>query len=163
MITLNSSACIDAPLALVWARLAALEDIPLWTDAIRAASITSEARMGVGAERTCELHGNHTLTERVVAWDDGRSFTYESTTAPFMKLARNTWSVEAHGPGRTLVTSQAEVTFKGGPFGRLLEIVFGPLLARVFPNPFAKFKFWVETGHPFQGNARKLPTLAPGC
>ena len=163
MLTLKSSACIEAPVNVVWAHLSSLEDIQLWTDAIRHAYISSDRREGVGTVRTCELHGDHTLTEHITAWEDGRSFTYESTTAPFMELARNTWTVQAAGPGRTLVTSHAEVTFKWGVLGRLMEMVLGPLLPRVFPNPFAKFKYWVETGRPFPGSARKLPALSPGC
>jgi len=163
MIRLTSSACIEAPVALVWARLSALEDIQLWTDAIRHSYISSACHTGVGAERTCELHGNHTLTEHVVAWEEGRSFTYESTTAPLMKLARNTWSVTAVGERRTLVRSEAEVTFKGGLFGRLLELTLGRVMMRLLPNPFAKFKFWVENGRPFVGSARRLPSVAPGC
>jgi hypothetical protein len=97
-----------------------------------------------------------------VAWEEGVSFTYESSDAPMMKLARNRWSVRAEG-NRTLVISEAEMEFRGGLFGRLLGWIFVPLLGVLLPNPLAKFKFWVEHGRPFQGKASSLPTPNALC
>lgn len=73
MIRLSGSVCIDAPAELVWARLAKLEDIELWSHLIKRATCPGERSRGVGAERTCELAGNITILERWVAWDEGRS------------------------------------------------------------------------------------------
>jgi hypothetical protein len=70
----SKDACIDAPAELVWARLAKLEDIELWSHLIKRATCPGERSRGVGAERTCELAGNITILERWVAWDEGRSF-----------------------------------------------------------------------------------------
>jgi Polyketide cyclase / dehydrase and lipid transport len=93
MIRLSGSVCIDAPAELVWARLAKLEDIELWSHLIKRATCPGERSRGVGAERTCELAGNITILERWVAWDEGRSFAYEGTGLPLVKRARNVWSV----------------------------------------------------------------------
>ncbi len=79
-----------------------------------------------------------------------------------MKLARNRWSVRPDGAG-TLVTSEAEVEFRGGVFGWLLGWVIVPLLRLLLPNPLAKFKFWVEQGRPFEGKASKLPSPPALC
>jgi hypothetical protein len=79
-----------------------------------------------------------------------------------MKLARNTWSVRAEG-ARTLITTDAEVQFRGGPVGWLLGFLLVPLLRLLLPNPLAKFKFWVENGRPYEGRASKLPRPAALC
>jgi hypothetical protein len=52
MITLFTSVCIEAPADIVWARLAQLEDIPLWSAAVLHATCDGALSQGVGAQRT---------------------------------------------------------------------------------------------------------------
>ncbi|MEK7863590.1 MAG: SRPBCC family protein [Chloroflexota bacterium] len=162
MFRMTTSACIEAPADVVWAHLARLEPVHVWTDVIHRSYMSSACTSGVRAERTGELRGSRSLHERVVAWDEGRSFTYESTDAPMMKLARNRWSVTPAG-ARSLVTSAAEMEFRGGWLGRLAGWFLIPVMRLVLPNPLAKFKFWVETGRPYVGRASSLPLPAPAC
>ena len=84
MIKLFASVCIEAPAESVWAQLAKLEDIQLWSEPVLHARCTGAVAQGVGAERVCELAGNTTITERWVAWDEGRSFTYEGSGIPLL-------------------------------------------------------------------------------
>ena len=42
MIKLSASICIEAPAAIVWARLAKLEDIQLWSEAVVRARLLPE-------------------------------------------------------------------------------------------------------------------------
>jgi hypothetical protein len=162
MFRMTASACIEAPAEVVWAHLARLDQIHVWTDVIHRSYVSSACTSGVGAERTCELAGKRALHERFVAWEEGRSFTYESTDAPMMKLARNRWTVTASG-ARSLVTTDAEMEFRGGWLGRLLGWVLVPLMRLVLPNPLAKFKYWVENGRPYAGRASMLPVPAATC
>src|SRR5215217_3850212 len=97
MIKLFTSVCIVAPAAIVWAQLAKLEDIQLWSEAVIRARCEGALSQGVGAERTCELAGGYTITERWVVWDEGRSFTYEGCGLPLIARATNRWSVIPHG------------------------------------------------------------------
>ena len=120
MIRLSGSVCIDAPSEDVWARLARLEDIRLWSEAVLDARCEGAVSRGVGAERTCDLRGGVRIKERWLAWNEGRSFTYEGVGIPLVARARNEWTVQAEGD-RTLLGSRAEVVLKGGRFGRLLE------------------------------------------
>jgi hypothetical protein len=162
MITLFASACIEAPTEVVWDRLAKLEDIQLWSEPVVHARCDGAVARGVGAERTCELVGHRIIQERWVAWDEGRSFTYEGFGIPLVKRAANRWSVVAHGE-RSLLTSEAELELKGGVVGRLLEPLVGSLLRRMAPNALAGFKYLVEQGHPYVGKASELPRAPVAC
>ncbi len=162
MIKLEASVCIEAPANIVWAQLARLEDIQLWSDTVLHASCDADKSQGIGAERVCELPGNRTIREKWIAWDEGRSFTYEGFGIPMMKRVRNQWSVMPHGD-KSLLTTEAEVEIKGGVFGRMLEPILGPMMRRMAPGALAGFKYLVEYGKPFEGKASKLPRPPAKC
>lgn len=162
MIKLFASACIEAPAEVVWAQLAKLEDIQLWSEAVVHARCDGPIAQGIGAERTCELVGNRTIQERWTAWDEGRSFQYEGFGIPMMRRASNRWSVVSQG-ARSLLVSEAELELKGGLFGRLLEPILGPLMRRMAPGALASFKYLVEQGRPYSGKASELPRVSARC
>jgi hypothetical protein len=147
----------------VWARLARLEDIRLWSEAVLDARCEGALSRGVGAERTCDLRGGITITERWLAWDEGRSFTYEGMGIPLVARARNTWSVQPEGD-RTLLTSQAEVVLKCGLLGKLL---LEPLVAwqskRIGRRTLAALKYLVEHGEPPTTKHARSPRAASAC
>jgi Polyketide cyclase / dehydrase and lipid transport len=147
MIALRSSACIDASTDQVWDRLARLEDIRLWSEAIVDARCAKDRDHGIGAERTCRLNGGMVIRERWLAWDQGRSFTYEGVGIPLVSRATNTWTVRAEGE-RTLLTSHSEVVLKGGRLGRLLEPLMSRQIRRMGRRSLAAFKYLVEHGEP---------------
>ncbi len=162
MIALRSSVCVDAPTTRVWERLARLEDIRLWSEAIADARCVDGRDHGKGAERTCRLTSGITVRERWLAWDEGRSFTYEGIGVPLVSRARNTWIVQPEGE-RTLVTSEAEVSLKGGRFGRLLEPVVAAQIRRVALRSLAAFKYLVEHGEPPRVRHAKLGPAPSVC
>ena len=79
-----------------------------------------------------------------------------------MRLTLHRWSVIAQGE-RTLLTSEAEVTIKGGMIGKVLEPLLGPLMRRMAPNALAGFKYFAEYGHPFNGKASDIPRAPVTC
>ena len=162
MITLASSVCIEAPVDVVWERLATLEDIQLWSEAVLAARCEGPLTRGVGAERTCDLRGGITIRERWLQWEEGRSFTYEGLGIPLVRRAKNTWTVHAEG-AQTLLTSAAEVELKGGALTRPLEPAMAYQLNRVGRRTLASFKYLVEHGQPPSVNHSKLPRVAAAC
>jgi hypothetical protein len=162
MIKLFASACIEAPAEVVWAQLAKLEDIQLWSEAVVHARCDGPIAQGVGAERTCEIVGNRTIQERWIAWDEGRSFQYEGFGIPMMRRASNRWSVVSQG-ARSLLISEAELELKGGLFGRLLEPMLSPLMQRMAPGALASFKYLIEQGQPYGGRASELPSAPARC
>lgn len=159
---MSATACVDAPSSVVWDHLARLDAIHLWTDLVHHSRVDGACHRGIGPERVCELGAGRTNRERVIAWEEGHSYTYVSFDAPMMREARNTWSVTPMGD-RTLVRTDAEIVFRGGWLGQALGYLLVPLLALLLPNPLVRFKFWVENGRPFEGRARALPTPAALC
>ncbi len=158
MLILKSTVCIEASPERVWHYLSAVENIHLWVPAINKAWCETETSRGVGTERVCELD-KFSVRETFVEWDEGDSFKYVATGAPMLKSASNRWSLEAVGD-QTLVTSYSEIVVKGGIFGRLLEPLIFLATKFGFPNALAPLKYHVETGKPFEGDAKDLP-LAP--
>jgi hypothetical protein len=162
MIKLVASVCIEAPAEIVWARLAQLEDIRLWSEAVLDARCEGALSEGVGAERTCDLRGGITIREHWLLWDEGHSFTYEGVGIPLVASARNEWSVQPYDD-RSLLTSQAEVVLKGGPLGRLLEPFAVYQSRRIGQRTLAAFKYLVEHGEPPKVRHAKLPRVATAC
>jgi len=116
------------------------------------------------SSQACKIRPNNmsTATERWVAWDEGRSFTYEGSGIPLMQRAVNRWSVISQGE-RAGLTSEVEVTIKGGMFEKILEPILGPLMRRMAPNALAGFKYLVEHGHPYDGKTSDLPRAPATC
>ncbi|MEZ5102738.1 MAG: SRPBCC family protein [Thermoleophilia bacterium] len=147
MIHLTATACIDASAERVWDVLARLEDIALWSEPVLAARCAPGRARGVGAERVCDLRGGLTIVETWLAWEEGRSFTYEGSGIPLVARARNTWSVEPHGE-QSLLRSEAEVALRGGLVGRLLEPLVAWQSRRLGRRALAAFAYLVEHGEP---------------
>jgi carbon monoxide dehydrogenase subunit G len=162
VIRLEGSVCIDAPAPLVWAALARIEDVRLWSEVVRDARCEGAVSRGVGAERTCEVAGGITLREHWLAWEEGHSFTYEGRGLPLVASARNTWTVHPEGE-RTLLTSRAEVVLKGGRAGRLLEPLVRRQSSRIGPRTLAAFKYLVENGEPPTVKHAELPPAPAAC
>jgi hypothetical protein len=158
MIKLVASACIETPAARVWDRLARLEDIQLWSDAVVHARCEGALARGVGAGRTYELVGNRTITERWVAWDAGRSFQYKGVVLPLDNRAVYRWSVLPRGE-RSLLTSEAEVEFKGGASGWALALALAPVMRRMAPRRSPASNTSSSMDAPSMGTSRRFRTL----
>jgi len=108
------------------------------------------------------LGSDTTIRERWLAWDEGRSSTYEGVGIPLLASARNEWGVQPEGD-QALLTSRAEVVLKGGPLGRLLEPLVAYQLKRVGPRTLAALKYLVDHGEPPKVRHAKLPRVATAC
>lgn len=162
VVTIQLTACVDAPAANVWACLARLESIEQWSEAVVRARCDGARTRGVGAERTCELRGRVTIRERWLAWDEGRSYTYEGSGIPLVAHARNTWTVAAVGDA-TLLTSRAEVLLRGGPLGRLLEPLIAAQSRRMGRRALAAIGYLASHGEAPAAPHRSLAALPSAC
>ncbi|MEV0092189.1 SRPBCC family protein [Streptomyces sp. NPDC050738] len=81
----QATTVLPFPLAEVWATVSAFDDIALWHPLIS----TSEGvggggpASGPGRVRRLTTIDQHTISERLVAVDEGRSLTYEFVDSPF--------------------------------------------------------------------------------
>ena len=162
MIRLQGSVCVEASVEAVWAVLSDIENVPLWVEPIVEAYCSSDTKRGIGTERTCKLKGNMTIKEKWIHWEEGKSFAYIGYGLPLMKSAKNTWTLKNEN-GKTLLTSEAEIEFKGGVLGKFLELIFGPPMRRMGSPTLAAFKYFVENGRPFEGKHSSLPIAPVTC
>ena len=162
MIRIINTVCIEASMETVWKALSNLENVTLWAEPILEAHCSGVARRGVGAERICKLRGNMTIHEKWISWDEGNSFSYIGYGMPLIKSAKNTWSIKSEN-GKTLLTSDAEIEFKGGIFGKLLEFATATAMRRMGPPTLAAFKYWAENGRPYEGKHSSLPISPVIC
>lgn len=153
-----NSICIEAPSTEVWKALADIEKVSLWADPIVEAHCSESKNSGIGAERVCQLKGNMTVRETWTEWDEGRSFTYVGDGIPFTTSAKNSWSIREMN-GNTLLTSVAEIEFRRGLLGALMQGIMKYSMKRQGPQVMASFKYWVENGRPYTG---KPSALIPG-
>lgn len=159
---LKMSACIEAPKEKVWQVLSDISNVGSWVDPILSAHCENDKRSGVGAIRVCHLKGNMTIKEKWVEWDEGKSYTYQGYGAPFLKSAKNKWSIKPY-KGKTLVTTESEVELKGGIFGKLLEPLLFFFTKKMGANALAAFKYLVETGEPYEGKHSTLHRVPTAC
>ena len=98
---------IDAPAERVWEVLADFAAAEKWSPTVTHSARVGELANGVGAERSCAVAGLGDVTERVVAWDEGKGFTIEIFGAPIVKSLRSAWSIEDRGD-QTVLSVRAE-------------------------------------------------------
>ncbi len=138
---------IEAPAERVWEVLADFSSVANWAPTITESRSTTEANGGVGAERTCNHEKMGTLEERIVAWEDGSSLSYDVIKGlPFpMKSLNNTWSVNAAGDN-AIVSLVMEFGMAFGPLGRLPALMARRPMRKEMQVSLAGLKQYVETG-----------------
>lgn len=162
MLRIKATACINAPVEDTWAVLSDLEKISDWSEPIITSLCSGQVKRGVGAERVCHLKRHVTVTERVIEWQEGESFTYEAFDIPLIKSAKNTWSVSAV-KGKTLLTTESEIIIKGGILGSILEPIMSVMFKKMGADTLAAFQYLVENGSPYTGKHALLPKASMAC
>jgi uncharacterized membrane protein len=162
MLKMKDSACINAPVEKVWEVLSNLEKISDWSEEIKSAECVGDHKRGLHAQRKCLLSNNVIITERIVSWNEGSSFTYEGFDIPMIASAKNTWTVKSD-KGQTLLTTESEASIKGGYLGLILEPLIKLVSKRMSRKTLSAFKFLVENGKPYDGKHSSLPRVSSVC
>ena len=146
MPVLVQQVAIDASKEKVWEILADFSGVANWAPTITESRSTTEANGGVDAERSCEHEKMGTIYERIVAWEDGRSLSYDVTKGlPFpMKSLNNIWSVDAAGDN-AMVSVAMEFHMGLGPLGVLPALMAKRLMRKEIQVSLAGLKQYVET------------------
>ncbi len=105
MIKVSDQVQINVPTSKVWEIIADFGNVSKWSPYITQSATISSSNRGVGTERSSEGLQPETLIEKVVAWDEGNSITYEMIKEPFIM---SMLSISGEG-GQTLVTADLQV------------------------------------------------------
>ena len=146
MPTLVRQVAIDASMERTWEVLADFGGVANWAPTISESHSTTEANGGVGAERTCKHEKMGDIEERIVAWEEGRSLSYDVIEGlPFpMKSLNNTWSVSAAGDN-AIVSLVMEVRMGPGLLGSLPALMARLPMRKEMQVSLAGLKQYVET------------------
>ena len=159
MPTLIRQVAIDAPKEKVWEVLADFSGVANWAPTIKESTSTTEANGGVNAERSCDHEKMGTIHERIVAWDEGNSLSYDVIKGlPFpMKSLNNIWAVSSLGEG-ALVTLTMEFQMKMGLLGFMPALMARVPMRKEMKVSLAGLKQYVETGEVVVTTRHLAPT-----
>jgi hypothetical protein len=111
----------ECPPERVWALLADLEAVGRYNPGVRRAALEGTQRVGVGAQRSCELVPRGRVVERVTHWEDGRAVGLEVAKSDWpIHFMRWVTRLEPSGRG-TRITQALEYRVKFGWLGWLLD------------------------------------------
>ena len=150
---------INATKEKVWEVLADFSGAANWAPTISESRSTTEANGGVGAERTCKHEKMGNIEERIVAWEDGRSLSYDVIKGlPFpMKSLNNTWTVNAAGDN-AIVSVEMEFRMGLGPLGVLPALMARLPMRKEMQVSLAGLKQYVETAEVVSTTKSLAPT-----
>lgn len=116
-----------------WALMADFANIDFFNPAVKNSHLVegSPTACGVGTQRHCDLeNGMGYIREKVVDWQEGRSYTVEiyDGTMPIERTL-TTLGLEPDGNGGTMLYMVSDYTPKFGWFGRIVDpIMLRPML-----------------------------------
>jgi uncharacterized membrane protein len=122
MVEVKGDILVSADHDTVWRALGDIGNIAAYNPGLKSSHYLDDER-GEGASRRCVVSENVVLDERVVAWEEGRSYTLElfNTTAfaPWGEVVVS-FEVSESDPEHTRVEQTISFSLKGGPLGRLV-------------------------------------------
>ena len=159
MAKLVRQVAINASKEKVWEVLADFSGVANWAPTILESRSTTEVNGGVGAERTCKHEKMGNIEERIVAWEDGRSLSYDVFKGlPFpMKSLNNTWTVNAAGDN-AIVSVEMEFRMGLGPLGVLPALMARLPMRKEMQVSLAGLKQYVETAEVVSTTKSLAPT-----
>jgi len=138
---------INASKENVWEVLADFSGVANWAPTILESRSTTEANGGVGAERTCKHVTIGNIEGRIIAWEDGRSLSYDviKGLAFPIKSLNNTWTVNSAGDN-AIVSVTMDFRMGLGPLGVLPALMARLSMRKGMQVSLAGLKQYVETG-----------------
>ena len=77
--TVKNTVTIHAPEKQVWRKISNIAGLAGWVSGVKETVYLSEKKRGVGTVRRIIFDDGSAVEEHVVAWEQGRSFTYVAT------------------------------------------------------------------------------------
>ena len=150
--TVTTDIVIDVPLERAWEKLSDISLAHHYVPGIVKTLIVSEQRQGVGASRYVYRNGKSYIQETVEEWREGQGFLIrlhrgDKPAPPFC----NAWfrySLAAHSPGETLLTTSLTYEMHWGGFGRWLGARMRGFVLSTIADVALSMKLFYETGEP---------------
>ena len=121
--TINRSVLIDAPQAAVWSALADFQAVGDFHPTITSVNLESDHNGGLGSKRTCHFKDGTKISEEIVDWRDGESFTVVASNYSFpLKSMRASMGVRSVD-GKSEAFMKMEYVPKFGPLGKLMGML----------------------------------------
>jgi hypothetical protein len=112
---------IEAPADRVWAVLGRFMHIDDFHPRVSRVDVLSDATAGVGACRRCHFRDGTSVVEKVIDWQDGRSYRAELSEFSLpLRKAIATLSVEPVDAERSRARMSLDYEVKFGPIGWLM-------------------------------------------
>lgn len=113
---------IEAPAEKAWAVLGRFMHIDEFHPRITKVDVLTPAlATGLGASRRCHFKDGSSVVEKVIDWQEGRSYRAELSGFSLpLNTAVTTLSIDPLGPGRARLTMSMEYQVKYGPLGWLM-------------------------------------------
>lgn len=138
----------------IWAVLANLETIQHYDSGVLKASYVTSERSGVGAARVCVLPNNETMHERIIQWEEGKSYTievYEDHTEGWTcedQIA--SFQLTELSAEQTLVTMEYQYQIKPNVLSTEEEV--GQMAEELVSGVLSGLKDFIERGEAVQMN-----------
>jgi hypothetical protein len=121
MTTIHHELTASCPPDRIWALLSDLTAVERYNPTVKSAQIRTATRMGIGAERSCDLLPKGRVVERVTHWEDKRAVGLEVAESDWpIRYMRWVTRVEPTASG-SLLTQQLDYSMKFGPVGWLMD------------------------------------------
>lgn len=110
--TVRKSITVNASKQKVWSKLSNIVGLPTWVVDVKKTVFLSKKKRGVGAIRLITFDDGNTIEEHVVAWENGKYFTYVATEGLPLRAYIATISTKDKTPTKTQITWQSYLNSK---------------------------------------------------
>lgn len=130
---------IEVPASAAWEVIDAFGSVYKVNPVVERTTLVGDKATGEGAQRVCDFYNGQSVTETIVQYDEGRSYTIELSefSLPF-KSVRTRIEVSSISGDRSQVAFYLEFAPKFGPIGWVMaQLMFKPFLRKALMG-FAK-------------------------
>ena len=122
---------INAPGNLVWEALRDFGDVAAWAPYMRISHLVGKQESGPGTRRAMQHEFGFRFEEEVTAWLEGEGYDFDVFRAPWpLTGVKESWRMEATGPGTVRVTTRVEYETRLGLLGTLLDAALVSFVVR---------------------------------
>lgn len=133
---------------IVWDTLVDIGNVSNYFSGVKSSTYIGDIRNNVGMARHCDITGGY-LKERVIDWQDGKSFTLETYEIKGVPLASNIikFSVNSSGENRTSVTQSMNYELSKGLLGFIMMPIMKIMLGKALNGALNDLRNYCENNN----------------